>query len=317
MTEFSNIELRRLDLTLLLVFLGLLRRRKARLVAEDLGLTQSAISQALGRLRDIFGDELFLRRPHGVEPTAIALALEAPVASAVEALRTALRETRTFNPEEAKGLVRLAALDAEQAALLPPLAAQLRRKAPSLFMSVLALGRSDAVQALEDGRVDMAVGFLPDATDPIHGERLYEESFLVAGMPDVLPDAPAISLDAYCRAEHILVSPRGDVSGMVDQRLEDLGRFRTVTLALPAFLPALAAAAQTGALVTMPARIVASFASAFGLRPVKPPLALPTFEISVYWHRRNERDPQNQWLRGQVKDLFVADGGTAGTTVRN
>ena len=79
MTGFRDSELRRLDLTLLLVFLGLLKHRKGTLVAAELGLTQSAISQALRRLRDIFGDELFLRRPHGMEPTALALALEGPV----------------------------------------------------------------------------------------------------------------------------------------------------------------------------------------------------------------------------------------------
>lgn len=87
MSELSISELRRLDLTLLLVFLGLLRHRKALDVAAELGLTQSAISQSLRRLRDIFDDELFLRRPHGMEPTATALALEAPVAAAVYALR--------------------------------------------------------------------------------------------------------------------------------------------------------------------------------------------------------------------------------------
>ena len=90
MSNLSISELRRLDLTLLLVFLGLIRHRKAAAVADELGLTQSAISQALKRLRDIFGDPLFLRRPHGLDPTATALALEEPVARAVDALRGAL-----------------------------------------------------------------------------------------------------------------------------------------------------------------------------------------------------------------------------------
>lgn len=76
MSDLSRTELRRLDLTLLLVFLGLVRLRKSAEVATELGLTPSAVSQSIRRLRDIFGDELFLRRPHGMEPTAIALALE-------------------------------------------------------------------------------------------------------------------------------------------------------------------------------------------------------------------------------------------------
>ena len=104
MADFSNTELRRLDLTLLLVFLGLLRLRKAAGVAAELGLTQSAVSQALRRLRAIFGDDLFLRRPHGMEPTAVALALEPAVRGAVEALRGALGSARAFDPAAASGI---------------------------------------------------------------------------------------------------------------------------------------------------------------------------------------------------------------------
>ena len=130
MSDFSDSELRRIDLTLLLVLLGLLRHRKAAAVADELGLTQSAISQALKRLRDIFGDPLFLRRPHGMDPTATALALEAPVGQAVEALRGAIGIARRFDPVEAQGIVRIAALDAEQAVLVPALAGRLRDTAP-------------------------------------------------------------------------------------------------------------------------------------------------------------------------------------------
>ena len=159
MSDLSNNELRRLDLTLLLVFLGLLKHRKAALVAQEIGLTQSAISQALKRLRDIFGDELFLRRPHGMEPTSTALALEPAVASAVEALRGALGATQDFDPASASGTIRIAALDAEQAVLIPLLASRLIEKAPGLRLSVLPLGRGAAVEALTEGKADLALGF--------------------------------------------------------------------------------------------------------------------------------------------------------------
>ena len=117
-----------------------MRHRKAVDVANELGLTQSAISQALKLLRDIFGDPLFLRRPHGMEPTATAIALEAPVAAAVETLRGALGAARTFDLATATGVVAVAALDAEQAVLIPPLAARLRASAPGLTMSVRSWG---------------------------------------------------------------------------------------------------------------------------------------------------------------------------------
>lgn len=302
MTELSISELRRLDLTLLLVFLGLLRHRKGAAVADELGLTQSAVSQALKRLRDIFGDELFLRRPHGMEPTAAALALEAPVAQAVEALRGALGVARRFDPAAAEGTVRIAALDAEQAVVIPALASELCARAPGLRLSVLPLGRSQAVDALAEGLAELSLGFLWEAPDWVSGERLYEEGFLVAGRADALPAAPRIGLDAYCAADHVLISPAGDLRGIVDQRLADMGLSRRVVLGLPAFLPALAAVAASGALVTLPARLARAFAPGFGLVTAEPPLEIRRFPVSVFWHRRNDGDPRTIWLRDRIRE---------------
>lgn len=301
MSELSDAELRRLDLTLLLVFLGLVRHRKALGVAAEMGLTQSAISQALKRLREIFGDELFLRRPHGMEPTATALALEAPVARAVDALRGALGAARAFDPGQASGVLRISALDAEQAVLIPPLAARLRVHAPCLTVSVLPLGRGAAMEALTDGRADLALGFIWDVPEAISGEKLYEESFLVVGLAKALPRAPRISLDAYCSSDHVLVSPGGDLRGVVDDRLEAMGRSRRIVLGLPSFLPALAAVAASGGLVTLPARLARAFAGGFGLVMAKPPVEIRSFPVSVFWHRRNDSDPRTGWMRQQVK----------------
>ncbi|MFN4203372.1 MAG: LysR family transcriptional regulator [Tabrizicola sp.] len=303
MSDLSISELRRLDLTLLLVFLGLLRHRKALDVAVDLGLTQSAISQSLKRLRDIFGDELFLRRPHGMEPTATALALEAPVATAVDALRGALGAARAFDPGTATGLVRIAALDAEQAVLIPPLAARLHTRAPGLTLTVLPLGRTAAMEALAEGRADLALGYVWETPEAICSERLYDEGFLVAGRPEVLPMAPALDLDTYCAADHILISPGGDLRGVVDDQLAVLGRSRRVVLGLPAFLPALAAVAAARALVTLPARVAQAFAPGFGLVTATPPLEVRRFPVSAFWHRRNDADPQTIWIRQQLLGL--------------
>lgn len=307
MTDLSNSQIRRLDLTLLLVFLGLVRHRKAAAVALELGLTQSAISQALKRLRDIFGDPLFLRRPHGMEPTATALALEEPVRQAVESLRTALGAARAFDPLRAEGVVRVAALDAEQAVLVPPLAARLRQAAPGLRLSVLPLGRDAALEALDEGRVDLALGFIWKWPDSVLQRVLYHEGFLVAGLPALLPDAPEIGLEAYCAADHVLISPAGDLRGVVDDLLEALGRQRRIVLGLPAFLPALAAISGAPALLTLPARLARRFAPGFGLVTAKPPVEVRSFPVSAFWHRRNAGDARTLWLLDQIGGA-VADG---------
>jgi len=297
MSDLSNSELRRLDLTLLLVFLGLIRHRKAVSVALELGLTQSAISQALRRLRDVFGDDLFLRRPHGMEPTATARALEAPIADAVNALRGALGASRSFDPAIASGIVRVAALHAEQAVLIPTFFARLRLLAPGLTLSILPTGRSDAVQALKDDRADLALGFFRELPDICSRHVLYTETYLVAGRPDVLTEAPDISLDAYCATDHLLTAPGGGSRGVVDDQLAKIGRKRRVLLSFPAFLPALAATAESGTLLTLPSRVAGQFAKKFDLVTALPPLELPSFPVSVLWHRRNETDPKTQWLK--------------------
>jgi DNA-binding transcriptional LysR family regulator len=303
MTDLSNRELRRLDLTLLLVFLGLIRHRKAIDVAHELGLTQSAISQSLKRLREVFADDLFLRRPHGMEPTAVAIALEGPVANAVESLRGALGGARQFEPMAATGIVRIAAFDAEQAVIVPAMSSHLRTHAPGLRLSVVPFGRAAAVDALIEGRVDLALGFLWDTPEVISTAKLYAEGYLVAGSAKSMPKAPRLSLSAYCASDHIIVSPVGDLRGVVDTRLEALGRSRQIVLGLPSFLPALAAAAASDALVTMPSRIASRFAKGFGLVTAKPPLKIRSFNVSVYWHRRNEDDAQLVWLRDQLHVL--------------
>jgi len=304
MSDLSIAQLRRLDLTLLLVFLGLLRHRKALHVAGDLGLTQSAISQALKRLRDIFGDELFLRRPYGMEPTAVALALEAPVTQAVEALRGALGSSRLFDPVVASGEVRIAALDAQQATVIPLFAARLREQAPGLRLSVLPLARRAAIEALTDGQVDLSLGLLWDIPETVSGERLFNETYLVVGRAGLLPEP--LDLNAYCAAKHVLVAPGGDLRGIVDTHLEALGRTRNVVLGLPGFLSALAAVAGSDALATLPARVALTFAPSFGLVTAKPPLTIRPFPVSVFWHRRNDADPRTRWLRSQLADCVAA-----------
>ncbi len=303
MSDFSKAELRRLDLTLLLVFLGLLRHRKATDVATELGLTQSGVSQALKRLRDIFSDELFLRRPHGMEPTAIAFALEVPIAAAVDALRGALGAARQFDPATAEGTIRIAALDSQQAVVIPQLAARLRQAAPGLALSVLPIGRAAAIDALIEGRVDLALGFVWNLPETIVSSLLYEERYRVVGLAASLPDAPVVKMEDYLAADHILVSLEGDTRGIVDKELLSFGKTRRVTLAIPAFLPALAAASATGALVTLPSRIADTFAAAFGLVVAEPPLPIRNFPVSTLWHRRNDADPRIRWIRQQAEEI--------------
>ncbi len=114
-----------------------------------------------------------------------------------------------------------------------------------------------------------------------------------------------LTLDDYCAADYILISPGGDLRGIAGTALEALGRSRRIVLGLPAFLPALAAAAKCNAIVTLPSRVARSFAPGFGLVLAEPPLTIRRFNISVFWHRRNDRDPRTLWLRQQLAAMVT------------
>ena len=296
MSELNHMQLRRLDLTVLLIFLGLMQQRKAAAVAQDLGLSNSAISHALRRLRDLFGDPLFLRQPHGLEPTAFALGIEPDIRAAVAALDATLAGPATFDPAQSTAHLRLSAPDHALDTLVADLLDACARAAPGITWSVRCLGRSDAMAGLAEGQLDLALGFFWDLPERLMGRHLGREGYLMAARADHPLMQGECTIDAYCAASHLLVAQDGSMRGIVDQRLEAIGRSRRVGLSLPLFLPALSVLRRSDYIATLPARLVLRHAARFGLshRPV--PLEIRPFDMTAVWHRRDEKNPLTLWL---------------------
>lgn len=306
MTDLRNIKLRRLDLTTLLVFQGLMRLRKATAVGEELGLTSPGVSHALKRLREVFGDELFLRRPHGLEPTDFAVALEPRVRRAVEELREALLAPGVFDPSVAEAVVRISAFDYELSTIVPPLVGMIARQAPGIRIVAQADGRDVALGALTDGKLDLAIGYFWDTPTAIRLTHLYTESYVVVARKEDPISREPLTLARYCAASHILVSPSGELSGVVDSALRKRGKTRHVISATPLFLPALAMVQETGALATVPQRLATRFAASFGLAVLEPPIAVRAFNVSLARHARNARNPMHDWLEALLVKLAAA-----------
>jgi DNA-binding transcriptional LysR family regulator len=301
MSDFDKTKLRRLDVTVLLVFSGLMRLGKATLVAEELGLTNSSISHALRRLRDVFGDELFLRRPHGLEPTAFARSIEPAVQSALEALQGALAGPDSFEPAHSDAHVRLAAQDYEIATIVPALLAHMRASAPGMTLSIQALAKTDALKALEAGDVDLALGFFPELATTFLSTFLLEETYLVAAHPSHPFLQVGQDLDAYLYADHLLVSGDATMSGIVDQVLAAQGLKRRVALSVPLFLPALAMLPGNAMLATLPAALVKAHAARFGLAFAPPPVDVRAFSVQAVRHMREEKNPMINWLIDELQ----------------
>jgi DNA-binding transcriptional LysR family regulator len=306
MSDFDEMKLRRLDLTVMLVFLGLMEHRKALTVARRMGLTQSSISHALRRLRDLFGDELFLRRPHGLEPTDVAVALEPQIRRAVEVLDAALTPVRDFHPATARGTVTLACLDYEQATLLPDLLARIDREAPGLKVLTRSLGREGARAALAEGAIDLALGFFWEEDSATLTKSLFSDGYCVALRQDHPLAEGTMTRERYLSARHLLVAPGGSPVGIVDRVLEAEGLARDVRVSLPLFFPALAMLSRSDLIATLPHRLVAAFAPRFGLVARRVPFEVRPYRVMSARHARAAKSGLLDWIDAALLEIAAA-----------
>ncbi len=225
--------------------------------------------------------------------------LRAPLNDAIRLIGGTLRPAQ-FDPATDRRVFKIAAPDYETVLFAPLLAAI---AAPNLQFLFLPLIRRQAIEALLSAEIDLALGYTWDRSGGRDAVTLYDEDFLVArrhGHPAFGRANRRLTLDRYGSCDHVLVSPGGTLSGIVDRSLAASGRRRRVAIAVPYFLAALAITARTDLIATVPRRIALAHAEAFGLVTVKPPLALRSFAVRMIWNKRSVSDPAITWLRAQI-----------------
>ncbi|MDE2914284.1 MAG: LysR family transcriptional regulator [Paracoccaceae bacterium] len=308
MSDISQSEFRLVNGTLLLVFLGLMRHRKAKRVAEDMGLTQPAVSHALTRLRTLYGDPLFLRNSRGLEPTALAREIEPRIRRAVRTLGETLSEPAEFDPADSEITLRIAGFDYELAFLVPALIARTEQVGRGISIHSQTLASGEALEALVQGRIDLAIGFfetLPGRGphEPFISEDLYIEDYVVTGRAGHPLFRHAFDAQTYADAKHVLVTPSGVVRGLVDYSLDALGLHRNVHATVPLFFPALTLLEQSDMIATLPRQVAETFASRFNLEFATLPFPGPTFSVRAVRHRRDSDSPVHGWLINLLRSL--------------
>lgn len=300
-------KLHELDLNLLLVFDRLAQDGRVSRVAESLGLSQPAVSNALRRLRDALGDELFVRTPAGMAPTPYAQQLAAPVAAALQGLQGALHVQASFDPARSERCFNLAMTDVGEIYFLPVLMDALAREAPGITLRCLPVADTTLREQMAAGRVDLALGSLPQLQGGFFQQALFRQRYVAlmrAGHP--LAGSTALSAARYRQAEHVRVVSAGTAHGQVDDALQRLGVVRRVQLTVPHYVALGQVLASTGLVATVPERLAERLAGPHGLvsRPLG--LKLPTSTIAQLWHAHLHRDPGHQWLRNLVAQRFGA-----------
>ncbi len=300
-------KLHELDLNLLLVFDRLAQDGRVSRVAESLGLSQPAVSNALRRLRDALGDELFVRTPAGMAPTPYAQQLSGPVAVALQGLQGALHVQASFDPARSERCFNLAMTDVGEIYFLPVLMDALAREAPGITLHCLPVADTTLREQMAAGRVDLALGSLPQLQGGFFQQALFRQRYVAlmrAGHP--LAGSTALSATRYRQAAHVRVVSAGTAHGQVDDALQRLGVVRRVQLTVPHYVALGQVLASTGLVATVPERLAERLAGPHGLvsRPLG--LKLPTSTIAQLWHAHLHRDPGHQWLRNLVAQRFGA-----------
>lgn len=315
---FSEIELRRLDLNLLLVFSAVMRERSVGRAASRLFLGPSAISMALARLRETLGDELFVRAGRRLEPTPRADALWAEVEPALSRIETAVRGSRRFDPSSANAVFRFAAPDDLEFVLVPLLLDRLSKAAPGVRLVVRPSDFRTLLDRLDSGDADLALSATPErGIERRHRVwPLYRESFVVLFDGTQVAASVPINLDDYLSTPHLLLSVNGDLSGPIDTRLGEMGRERSVLAALSHFPTMPFVLRERPSLVNMPATAAHYLSATYGLTSSPLPMVSPNFEVSLAWHARTETDPAHVWFRELVSSavLHLRAGAQPATT---
>jgi DNA-binding transcriptional LysR family regulator len=305
MTNINDVKLRQLDFSLLLIFREVYRSRRSTAAAERLGLSQPAVSHALGRLRQILGDRLFVRHPAGLQPTPRAVELAPRVDAILDLADEALNGPGKFDPGVSRRLFRVSANDFVGTLLTQPLVSLFARDAPSAGLALsFAGGPALAFRKLRENDLDVAIGRFPQVPDDCRTARLFEETYLVVARPDHPQLRHGLTLDVYLSLGHVIVSFAGDLVGTIDECLARRGMSRRVVASSPMFLTGFATAAKSDLLVTAPRRLVQRYAANFSLQAFELPFTADTFFMDIVRSQYSASDPAIDWLAENIAGLL-------------
>lgn len=301
-------DIRTTDLNLLKALDALLDERSVTRAAERLALTQPAVSGMLTRLRDTFGDPLFVRSQRGMVPTLRALELAGPVKQLLQDVEILLRPS-AFVPAEASMTLTIASTDYAMQAVLVPFLAALRRQAPGIRVAVLPVDDARLPLQMARGEIDLALVAVDDTPGELHARRLFDEHYVCVMRHDHPAAARPLTLDRFCALDHALVSYTGGAfRGVTDDALAALGRERRVTLSVKSFLLLPEILRASDLIAVVPSRLAHR---AQGLALMEPPVAVPCFTKTLSWHERTHHNPGHRWLR----ELMVETCGEPSRTV--
>lgn len=292
-----------IDLNLLRVLKAIEVEGSVTAGAQRLGLSQPAVSNALGRMRRILGDPIFVRSTTGMQATQRGRRLLASFDAAMGLIRQGLHDGRSFDPDTSTAQIVVLVSEMGELALLPSLTHALAVRAPALRLSVRQLSRTQHAVELEAGLADLAIGFIAAPRRSLRVRRLFQDRFVCmmrAGHPAT---TDPLTLERYLALSHIAVSRHGR-ERVVTDALIARGAERRIALTIPHFTAAPMIILRSDLVVTVPQRLVEIF-EPMGIIGRELPFPIPKLTLSIYWHEQQTTNPANQWLRSLFVELFA------------
>jgi DNA-binding transcriptional LysR family regulator len=296
--------IRSLDFTLLLVMRGLLRHGRTTDVAGELGLSQPAVSHALRRLRSVFEDPLFVRKPHGLTPTRHALALAPLVESMLATGHDALGISARFDAATSRRDFRIASPDLLGPVIAPLLLEAFEREAPAARFALRTLVGSEAVKALRLDQLDVAIGQFPKRVDGVRAEHLFDDEYVLATRERHPTAGAAVTRRLLAQLGFVAINAAGEFRGHTDADFARGGMTRRVVASVPRFATALEVVRRTDAGVLVPRRITESHARVLRLELRTVPIRMAPFRVLLA--TRPGIDAGRDWLAAVIRSALAA-----------
>jgi DNA-binding transcriptional LysR family regulator len=299
-----------LDLNLLLVFDAMIRVGSVSRAAEEMGLTQPSTSNALARLRNFFGDPLFVRSDGAMRPTPLALQMAEQVQEALGQLRRAIEDKRYFDPMTSCRRFSICMNEMGQRVFLPKIVTRFAEIAPGVDLEAIEMTSQQAQAAMPNGDVDLAIGYFSDFGPSFFRQRVTTGHYVAVarnGHPHI---DGTLTLPAYLSASHISYVPalgnHAALEALLAEEFMKHGVRRRVALRVANSLGIPKIISSTDLIMTVPSVLAQAFCETAAVQIFDLPFDIPHIEIFQYWHARYHHDPANQWLRAQFKSVFPA-----------
>lgn len=289
--------LRAIDLNLLVVFDAIYRERNISKAAQRLTLSQPAVSNALARLRERLGDPLFIRTTHTMVPTARANALVEPIQQALSLIEGSLRSGDAFDASRSERRFVIAVEDYGETVILSRFLDWLAQAAPGICIKIRPEPGTQLASEMKDGQVDLALDYFIQRDPSFHNECIMTDGLLSLSRVDHRQLNGHLTLEQYLKVHHIALSPRFGSMPMIDLALAKRGLRRHVSVELPHFQSMPLLVKNTELICTLPNRMAHLYAETFQLQTYEVPLRVPKFPIYLIWHCSMDADPAHAWLR--------------------